>query len=133
MHERARKSAEAALRVCCTLNKHQKPFLDSEIIKECMLKVARALFEEKKDIVAAIQGIPLLAKSNSRRTQILLTDNKNSLLSLLKKTPCYAIAIDESCDIVDDEQMSIFVRLFDIESKVFRDKLPAVLPFKISS
>lgn len=31
------KSVEAALRVCWTLNKHEKPFTDSEIVKECML------------------------------------------------------------------------------------------------
>jgi len=42
------KSTEAALRVCWTLNKHQKPFSDSEIVKECMLAVVTALFEEKK-------------------------------------------------------------------------------------
>lgn len=58
------KSTEAALRVCWTLNKHQKPFSDSEIVKECMLKVVTALFEEKKDVVAAIQSIPLSARSN---------------------------------------------------------------------
>lgn len=124
------KSAEAALRVCWTLNKHQKPFSDSEMVKECMLEVATALFEEKKDVVAAIQGIPLSAKSNTRRTEILAADNKSSLFELLQKAPCYAIALDESCDIVDNEQMSIFVRFFDVESKVFREELLAILPFK---
>lgn len=34
------KSVEAALRVCWTSNKHQKPFKDSEIVKDCMLEVA---------------------------------------------------------------------------------------------
>lgn len=29
------KSSEAALRICWKLNKHQKPFSDSEIVKEC--------------------------------------------------------------------------------------------------
>lgn len=124
------KSADAALRVCWTLNKHQKPFSDSEIIKECMLGVATALFEDKKDVVAAIQGIPLSARSNTRRTEILAADNKRSLLELLQKAPCYAIALDESCDIVDDEQMSIFVRFYDIEHKIFIEELLAVLTFK---
>lgn len=84
------KSTEAALRVCWTLNKHQKPFSDSEIVKECMLEVATALFAEKKDLVAAIQGIPLSSRSNTRRTEILATDNKSSLLELLQKAPCYS-------------------------------------------
>ena len=46
------KSAEASLRVCWTLNKHQKPFSNSEIMKKCMLEIATALFEEKRDVVA---------------------------------------------------------------------------------
>lgn len=124
------KSAEAALRVCWTLNKHQKPFSDSEIMKKCMLEVATALFEEKRDVVAAIQGIPLSARSNARRTEILAADNKSSLLELLQKAPCYAIALDESCDITDEEKMSTFVRFLDTESKEFREELLALLPFK---
>jgi len=124
------KSTEAALRVCWTLNKHQKPFSDSEIMKECMLAVVTALFEEKKDVVAAIQSIPLSARSNTRRTEILAADIKNTLLKLLQKAPCYAIALDESCDIVDDEQMSIFVRFLDIECQIFREELLAILPLK---
>lgn len=122
------KSVEAALCVCWTLNK--KPFSDSEIVKECMLEVATALFEERKDIINAIQSIPLSAKNNTRRTEILPDDNKNNLIHILQKVPCYAIALDESCDIVDSEQMSIFVRFLDVESRVFRDELLALLLFK---
>ncbi|XP_071053685.1 general transcription factor II-I repeat domain-containing protein 2-like [Onthophagus taurus] len=124
------KSAEAALRVCWTLSKHQKPFSDSEIMKECMLEVASALFGERKDVVAAIQSIPMSARSNTRRMEILATDIKSSLLELLEKAPCYAIALDESCDVVDDEQISIFVRFFDVENKIFREELLAILPLK---
>ncbi|XP_050532632.1 protein ZBED8-like [Daktulosphaira vitifoliae] len=109
------KSVEAALRVCWTLNKHQK---------------VTALFEEKKDIINAIQSIPLSARSNTRRNEILADDNKNSLISILQKAPCYALALDESCDIIDSEQISIFVRFFDVESRVFRDELLALLPLK---
>ncbi|VVC24772.1 Hypothetical protein CINCED_3A005570 [Cinara cedri] len=36
------KSVDAALRACWTLNKHQTPFSDSEIVKECILEVATA-------------------------------------------------------------------------------------------
>ncbi|XP_047111750.1 SCAN domain-containing protein 3-like [Schistocerca piceifrons] len=58
------KSAEAALHVCWTLSKHQKTFSDSEIMKECMLEVASALFEGKKDVFTAIQSIPMSARTN---------------------------------------------------------------------
>lgn len=124
------KSTEAALRVCWTLNKHQKPFSDSEIVKECMLEVATALFVEKNDVITAIQSIPLSARSNTRRTEILAAEIKTTLLELLEKAPCYALALDESSDIVDDEQMSIFVRFFHTECQIFREELLAILPLK---
>ncbi|CAG4949463.1 unnamed protein product [Parnassius apollo] len=123
------KSTKAALCVCWTLNKHKKPFSDSEIVKECMLAAVTALFEEKKD-VAGIQNIPLSARSNTRKTEILAADIKITLFELLQKAPCYAIVLDESCYIVDDEQMSIFVRFLDIESKTFREELLTILPLK---
>jgi hypothetical protein len=94
------------------------------------LEVTTALFEEKKDIINAIQSIPLSARSHTRRTELLAGDNKNNLIYILQMAPCYAIAIDESCDIVDSEQMSIFVRFLDVESKVFRDELLVLLPLK---
>lgn len=99
-------------------------------MKECMLEVATTLFEEKKGIINTIQSIPLSARSNTRRTEILVDDNKNSLIDILKKAPCYAIALDESCDIIDTEQMSIFVRFFDVDNQIFRDELLALMPFK---
>lgn len=48
-----------------------------------MVKEAAVLIEEKKDNVATIQGIPLLSRSNARRTQILIADNKSSLPELV--------------------------------------------------
>ncbi|CAG4931301.1 unnamed protein product [Parnassius apollo] len=117
VHERPR-FTEAALRVCWTLNKHQKPFSDSEIVKECMLAAVMALFEEKKDIVAGIQNIPLSAGSNTRRTEILAADIKITLFELLQKAPCYAIALNVSCDIVDDEQMSFLSDFLTLSLKL---------------
>lgn len=43
---------------------------------------------------------------------------KNSLFELLQKSPRYSIALDETCDSVDSEQMLIFVRFSEIENNV---------------
>lgn len=119
------KSTEASLRVAWILNKHQKPFSDSEIAKEIMVEVATALFEDKKDVV-----VPLSARSNTRRTEILATDNKETLLNMIQDAPCYALALDESCDIVDDEQLAVFVRFFDKESDTLIEELLDILKLK---
>lgn len=44
--------------------------------------------------------------------------------------PCYAIPTDESCDIVDFEKMSIFVRFLDVKSRVFKDEFPELFRLK---
>lgn len=54
-------------------------------------------------------------------------------IRLLQKVLHYLITLDESSDIVDEEQMSTFVCFLDIESKVFREQLLAVLLFKGNS
>lgn len=48
---------------------------------------------------------------------MLATENKSNLLKLLHKSPCYAITLDEFCDIINAEQMSIFVRFLKMKIK----------------
>lgn len=47
-----------------------------------------ALFLKKKDIVAAIQGIPLFVGNNTGRIEILAVDNTRNLFKLLDEVPC---------------------------------------------
>ncbi|KAF2898171.1 hypothetical protein ILUMI_08003 [Ignelater luminosus] len=75
---------------------------------------------------SSVACMPEVATAFLKKGRILLPPFKE----FLKKASCNAIAIDESCDIVGDEQMSIFMPFFDIESEVFRDALLAILPFK---
>lgn len=42
------------------------------------------------------------------RTDILVDDNKNNIIYILQKAPCYATALDESCDIVDHCALVVF-------------------------
>lgn len=94
----------------------------------CWLQVVTVLFHE--NFVTLIQAISLSSRINTRKTEILAAENKNSLLELLHKSPSYAVALDESCDIIDDGQMSICVQSFDNENKIFINELLAILTFK---
>lgn len=106
------KCTKAALLGCCTHNKYQKLLSESEIVKKVLRDPAR--FQEKKDDVVTIQGIAMSARRNTRRFEKSAANNKSSLLELLKKAPCYAIALTESFDIVDGEQISTFIRSLNI-------------------
>lgn len=67
-----------SIRVCYMLNKYEKPFSDCEIVKEFMSEVAMAIFEEKNDVIVAVQGLQLSARRNTRRTEILAAENKSN-------------------------------------------------------
>ncbi|XP_049957760.1 uncharacterized protein LOC126474336 [Schistocerca serialis cubense] len=63
----------------------QKPFSDSEAVKKCMLEVTVSLFEEKTDVAATVERIPLSAGSSTMRAEILAADNKSNVLETLHK------------------------------------------------
>lgn len=108
----------------CSIN--TRSHFQAELIKECML----TFFEKKRYVVAAIQRIPLSTRSNSRKNKILAANNKSSFFEILQKAPCYTVAVDESCDVVNEKEMFNFVLFLDIESKSLREELLGVLPFR---
>lgn len=56
-----------------------KPFIDADIIKECMLQSVSLLFENKKEIVETFCHIPISASINTRNTEVLAKNNHNQL------------------------------------------------------
>ena len=115
------RGTEASLRVAWVLGKHKKPFIDAEIMKECMKEVAIALFEgtQKDDIIQKINQIPLSDSTAVRRTEILADDLLDQLKSAVKKAKCISLALDESTDNTDDAQLLVFVKFFDEEKGEF--------------
>lgn len=99
-------------------NNCQKPLSDFDIVKECVLEIATALFEENQKIVTSIRDVPLSARNNTRTTEILATENERNLFWTFTEVAVH-ISLDESCDIVDSEQMSLLLRFFDMENKAF--------------
>jgi hypothetical protein len=122
------KCSEASLRISWTLAKHMKPFSDADIVKECMLEVGNALFENKKDLVDALRHIPLSTSSSTRNTEVLGEESFKTLKETLAATDCFALALDESCDITDTAQLIIFVRYLDTTHEQFHDELLTTLP-----
>lgn len=122
------KCSEASLRISWTLAKHMKPFSDADIVKECMLEAGNALFENKKDVVDTLRHIPLSASSSTRNTQVLGEESFKTLKETLAATDCFALALDESCDITDTAQLIIFVRYLDTTHEQFHEELLTILP-----
>lgn len=120
------KSTEASLRVAWILAKHMVPFSYSEIIKECLIQVSNAVFDNRKEIAEMFNKIPLSRDSVIRRTEICARSIHESILADLTKTQFFSLAIDESTDISDVAQMAVFVRY--ILNNNYKEELLTLLP-----
>ena len=100
------------------------------MVKECMIETAKLLCPES---VENFRKIPLSNNTNTRRSEVLAGDVKNKLISTLKTTNSISLAIDESSDLTDVAQLSIFVRFVDEEVCIFREELLVLLPLNIST
>lgn len=67
-------------------NKEQKSFIDAEILKECMLEVIDAMFDDKENttMISAIKSMPLSDIIAGRRVDILGESSFDILCSTLK-------------------------------------------------
>jgi len=120
------KCTEASLRVTWILVKHMVPFSYSEIVKECLIQVSNAVFDNKKEIAEMFSKIPLSHDSAIRKTEICAKSVRESILADLTKTQFFSLAIDESTDISNVAQMTVFIRYVLINN--YKEELLTLLP-----
>lgn len=104
----------ASLKVSHLLAKKKKPFVDGEIIKEAFLTAADSVFQNfknKTEIIAAIQAIPLSARTVSRRIEVIATCMKSELESDINKCKFFSLLLDESTDISDTAQLCVIIKM----------------------
>ena len=100
-------ATEASLMVAYNLAKSNKPFLDGEFIKQCMVECASVMCPDAKSKFKSI--------SLSRRTVVRRFDSINDqlteqLMIASKDFFCFSLALDESTDEEDTAQLLIFIR-----------------------
>ena len=85
------KTTERFLRTGWILEKHKKPFTDSEIVKECVLETVENLFDDKmkSEIKEKINEIPLSDSTSTRRTKLLAYDLMSQLNEGCKMHPAF--------------------------------------------
>ena len=88
------------------------PYSHTDIVKSCMLEVAKTLFPDKKDIVDKLQSVPLFRQTCTctRRTAELANDLVRQPHAEVLNAEWYSLALDESTDILDTAQLAIFIR-----------------------
>ncbi|KAL0150111.1 hypothetical protein M9458_054538 [Cirrhinus mrigala] len=120
----------ASLQAAWALCRHNRPFTESEVLKECIITVLEELASDKSmdRIIASVKQVPLSASTNARRVHVLAEQVQKAVIDGVKEAKYFSLAIDESTDNTDISQLCVFVRYFD--GKEFREELLALLPLE---
>lgn len=105
-----KRATEASLRVSKLLAEAMAPYSHADLVKSCMLEIAKTVFPDKKDIVDKLQSVPLSRQTCTRRTDELANDLVRQLHAEVHNAQWYSLALDESTDILDVAQLAIFIR-----------------------
>ncbi|KAH1004425.1 hypothetical protein HUJ05_005238 [Dendroctonus ponderosae] len=112
-----------------------KLFTDGELVKEAMLEAADSLLEEfknKKEIVSAISTLQLLARTVTRRIEIIAENLEAELANDMETCIFFSLQMDESTDVTNISQLAICVKMVfpDFTAK---EEFLKVLPLKGST
>lgn len=107
------KCTEASFRVSWILCKNMIPFTHAEVVKECMLESVKVM--EGEESVNKYKKIPLSNDTATRRCKELANNISCQLVSELSQCNYFSLAADESTDISDTAQLTVFVRFFNGE------------------
>lgn len=124
-------ATEASLKISWVLAKKQKSYSDGETVKLCFQECADSLFAEyknKDEIKKRIANLQLSHQTVTRRVDIISRNIFEQMLFDLRKASGFSLALDESCDVTDTEQLIVWVR-FDMEQK-FKEELLALIPLQ---
>ena len=99
-------STHASHRVAYSIAKHSKPFSDGEFFKKRMLDVADQACPEYRQ---KFEEVSLLKRAVARRIKALGEDLTSQLKKLVPSFQLFSLALDESTDIDDAEQLLVFV------------------------
>ncbi len=130
--DKAKASTVASFSVAHVLAKKKKTFEDGETVKECWLEASESLFENfknKAEIITAIKSMPLSGNTVTRRIEMMAENVFDQIKGDLEKCTWFSLQFDESTDVVDTSQLSVFVRMVFSDDSVKEDFL-VLLPLK---
>ena len=100
-----------------------KPFSDDEFVNDCLLAAVEELAPNK---VNDFRKIRLSRQTVTRRIDLISNQISNTLKTASNSFTYFTLAFDETTDILDTSQLSIFVRGVNDEIKVTEDFLDVI-------
>ena len=103
------------------LMKAKKALSDGELIKNCAIKMAEAFNENK--VGNKFQTVPLSKQTVTRRLEDISNQISNNVKDIIANCSYFSIALDESIDVSDTNQLLIFVRAINEDFTIFEELL----------
>ena len=100
-------ATDASLMVAYNLAKRNKPFLDSEFIKQCMVECPSVMCP---DVKSKFESISLSRRTVMHRIGSISDQLTEQLMIASKNFVCFCLALDKSTDEEDTAQLLIFIR-----------------------
>lgn len=125
-------ATEASFHISTIIAQNRKPYEDGELIKDAFLGAADTLFnnfENKGDIMFAIQSVQLSAHTIMRSVESISSDVVSQLKTDLDCCSYFSLQLDESTDTVDTAQLAIFITMVFDDFQV-KEELVKVVPFQ---
>lgn len=109
-HKDSEASVKASYIIAQKIAANLKPFTDGEFIKECMEAASEILYPAQKQLFSklSLSGVTVV-----KCIEELGTDIESTLKEQISKFIFYSLALDESTDLSDTDQLAIFVRGID--------------------
>ena len=104
-----------SLRICQIIARKRKPFSDGEFVKDCLLAAVEELAPTK---VKDFRKISLSRQTVTGKIDLICNQISNTLKTASNSFTYFTLAFDETTDILDTSQLSIFVRGVNDEMKI---------------
>ena len=88
------------------------PLQHGDLFKDCMVQTVKTLFPEKADTLRTVEQVPLSRNTCTRRVEDIANHLTNTIVDNLKTCESFSVALDETNDINDTAQLSVFTRYF---------------------
>ena len=107
-----------SFKIARILCKHQKPFFNDEIVKECLMAFAESKCPQ---VVKSVSDVSLSRRTVIRRVEDMSSDIKYQIKVKVNVLENNSLTLDESTDISDTAQLAVFIQTVEKDFNVLEE------------